>query len=140
MPILLAAALAIAAPLPAAADWYRVVAHHQGRAGYIDADSIRQDGQWTVVRVVTINETVSENGAKSVRADLQIDCKAQNLRIARFAMSGEDGVQIGELEWPDNGKLHDADTNTPFGRFAEFACGTDRSHGVRVSDPFTDKP
>ncbi len=134
LPILLAAA-AMLAPAP---DWYRV-AQTDNMSGYVDIDTIERNGQWTRARVTTIYTVVQSEGEKSATADMEIDCQAQTLRIARFAMYAPDRTELASAEWPEESKLYPIEAGTSFADLAAFICNDTRPGGVRVGDPYTDK-
>lgn len=133
-----AAAAAMLAPLPAAAaDWYRV---SKGSIGtyYLDADSIVNNGQWTVARQVVVFDTVADGGGKSSASDLEVDCAARAMRFVRFTLFDSANAELGKLDWPDERKLHPHTPGTIFGIVGDFICGGSRAEAVRVADPYTD--
>lgn len=135
LPILLAAA-AMLMPAP---DWYRV-AQTDTMSGYVDAGTIQRNGQWTRARVTTIYTDVQSEGEKSATADMEVDCQAQTLRIASFAMYGPDRAELASADWPEQGKAHPIEAGTSFADLAAFVCDETRPGGTRVGDPYTDKP
>jgi hypothetical protein len=138
--LMIAAAIAcMLAPASAmATDWYRVVQTDK-LTDYVDADSIHQEGQWTVARINTVYLEPQDENVKTLVVDLQVDCKARQLRLAHFTVITADGTTLADADWPENGKLTEIVPNTPFDVLANFICGKDRK-GVRVEDPMTDDP
>lgn len=138
--LMIAAAVTLLAPLPAAAqDWYRLTRTDEF-TDYVDKDSIRQDGDWTVVTLLTISAAPGPGDPASTSADIQIDCRAQTLMLASFSAFGPDKALLGTAEWPEQRKVHPIEKRSAFGNLAAYACSPDRPGGTKVSEPYADMP
>jgi hypothetical protein len=127
--------------LPATAhatDWYRFYANDATR-WYLDADSIKNEGQWTRVDQFAIYGVVSPStGVKAAKATMEIDCRRRVYRLDRFEPMDGGMRSMGSSEQPDGGKEHLNVANSPNDAAMKFVCDNVRSGALRVADPVSD--
>ena len=139
MKLILAAALAaLLAPLPAAAqDWYRISDSDIG-VQYVDLASIKPDGDYLLASEFMALKTPMR-GFSFVATTIRYDCKARLVGLVRmeaFKSKTESTGPIPDAEQP----LEAVTAGSPGDAALTFVCNVDRKGGVRVQDPWTDKP
>lgn len=140
LPMLFAAAAAMAiAPLPAASEWYRV-AMGPDAAWYVDLTSIKTNGQWTAASEYSIYKVQSEKtGVKYVRLSTEYDCGARKMRYLRLIAYDANGGLKADQPMPGGDKIFDLTPGTVISGVADYICGVNRGRGTRVADPLTDR-
>jgi hypothetical protein len=134
-----AAFAALLAPLPAAAqDWYRL---ERGDAGvqYIDLSSIRpEDGYLSASAFMVLDAPM--RGYTYFATTMQYDCKARAVRLMRMVAYQSKDSSTGDIANAAEQEFGPVNPGSPGDAAMNYVCNLDRSHAVKVQDPWTDKP
>ncbi len=114
-------------PAPAAAErWEAVLLSEQGMY-YIDAQSVSTQGPakvlWTVLDYRSAQESAEGANYRSMRAQVQINCKARLARLVH--MTYYSGPMMTGAEVQKRGMLrdwHDIEPDSPIARIARRVC------------------
>ncbi len=124
--VLAAVLLASGAAVGAAERWEAVLLNEQGMY-YFDSQSITTQGSskvlWTVLDYRNAQEGAEGANYRSMRAQVQINCKA---RLARMVhMTYYSGPMMGGAEVQKRGMLrdwHEIEADSPIARIARRVC------------------